>query len=283
MTAPHFLVFVGAGPSLSTELNALRPRFEGITVVAPAMGKHERGMTVVAIQRAVTGLVEQLRAQQAHREPARLSVWSYEPADPVQFSWLWQSFGKSAWIELVPAFLKNKDRQTRLHIQTQLDRLVQLVHLIAHNVYNERKTSPLSLPFRNFRHRLPRELAEYWYRDADATLLKRVIEKNVQRFRQLRIAGGAHRDDRSLLFTAARDGACHGLPHPTGDSDNCYIEGRFRFGAALFPGFHYDVRPEAGLLECTLYDCRGVARDLKPERRGYINIFPNDHMLPERR
>lgn len=62
----------------------------------------------------------------------------------------------------------------------------------------------------------------------------------------------------------------------------CFVEGRFRFGAALFPGFHYDVRDATGLLECTLYDCRGVARDLRPEKRTYINIFPNDHLLPER-
>ena len=69
-----------------------------------------------------------------------------------------------------------------------------------------------------------------------------------------------------------------------GEVDICFVEGRSRFGAVLcFPGFHYDVRPARGLLDCTLYDCRGVARDLGPERREYINIFPNDHLLPERR
>ena len=31
-----------------------------------------------------------------------------------------------------------------------------------------------------------------------------------------------------------------------GEVDICFVEGRFRFGAALFPGFHYDVRPARG-------------------------------------
>jgi hypothetical protein len=90
MSAPHFLVFVGAGPSLSTELNGLKSRFEGITVVAPAVGRCERGLTQVAVQRAVTGLIEALKGGKTHREPARLSVWTYEPADPNQFHQLWR-------------------------------------------------------------------------------------------------------------------------------------------------------------------------------------------------
>jgi hypothetical protein len=84
------------------------------------------------------------------------------------------------------------------------------------------------------------------------------------------------------LFGGALDTECHGQPHPAGELDSCFLEGRFRFGAALFPGFHYDVRYQKGLLDCTLYDCRGNPRDLGPERRSYINIFPNDHLLPLR-
>jgi hypothetical protein len=247
------------------------------------MGKCDRGLTQIAVQRAIAGLIEVLTAQQTHREHARLSVWSYEAARANEFRQLWDMFGKSAWIELVPATLNNKDRPTRMYIQARMDNLVQLIHVIAHDVFNARKTSPLPLPFRNFRNRLMDDLSEYWYRGTDVPRLKRIIEKNAQQFKQLRTAGGTHRDDRALLFSAARDTECHGQPHPMGDRDRCYVEGRFRFGAALFPGFHYDVRYKAGLLDCTLYDCLGEARDCKPERREYINIFPNDHLLPARR
>lgn len=280
MTAPHFLVFVGAGSSLSTELSSLKNRFDGMHVIAPAVTKYERGPTPAAIQRAVAALVGALKTQETHREPARLSVWTYEPSNLSQFDNVWNMFGKSAWVELVPGALADKDRPTRLHIQTRLEQLAQLIHVIAYNVHNARKTSPLPLPFRNFRRKLMRDLSEYWYRDVNGNDLRRLIDRNLQRFRQLRTRDGAHRDDRALLFRPARDTECHGQPHPIGEFDSCYVEGRFRFGAALFPGFHYDVSCDTGLLDCTVYDCRGVARELKSERRTYINIFPNDHLLP---
>ena len=282
MTAAHFLVFVGAGPSLSTELSDLEHRFEGLVVIAPAVEKHARGLTNNAVQRAVAGLIEVLKSQESHREPARLSVWSYEPRDPAQFQPLWNAFGKSAWIELVPVSLVNKDSQTRIHIQGRLQSLAQLIHVVAYHVYNGRRASPLPLPFRNFRNKLIHDFEAYWYRDTNSTSLKRAIDRRAQAFRRLRTAEGAHRDDRALLFAGARDTECHGQPHPVGETDTCFIEGQFRFGAALFPGFHYDVRNEARLLNCTLYDCRGVPRHIGPEKRTYINIFPNDHLLPAR-
>jgi hypothetical protein len=282
MSPPHFLVFVGASPSLSTELTVIRNAFTETAVIAPAVPKGERGLTNIAVQRATQALIGALRAGENYREPARLSVWSYEPEHADQFGWLWNVFGKSAWIELIPADLKDKDRLTRLYIQERMSPLMQLIHVIAHDVYNGRKKSPVTLPFRNFRNKILLELREYWYRGADVVSLKRTLEKMGQRFRQFRDAEGAHRDDRALLFKGARDTECHGQPHPVGDDDICFVEGRFRFGAALFPGFHYDVRPKVGLLECILRDCRDIERDLKPERRAYINIFPNDHLLPSR-
>lgn len=280
MTAPHFIVFVGAGPSLSTELMALKGRFKDAVIVAPAVARNVRGITNVAIERALAGLVAALKSQKTHHEPARLSVWFYEHTNTNQFARLWSVFGKSAWIELVPRTLVDKDRQTRLHLQNRLDTFAQLIHVVAAGVYGGRRTSPLPLPFRNFKNKLVREFESYWYRGRDAASLMQVIEAQVQRFRQLRNADGAYSDDRALSFAGARDTECHGQPHPTGDLDTCFVEGCFRFGAALFPGFHYDVRKTKGLLDCTLYDCRGVARDVGPEKRAYINIFPNDHLLP---
>jgi hypothetical protein len=276
---PHFLVFVGASPSLSTELVSLRSRFIGIEVIAPAAKKSERGLTRSASIEATASLTRALKSRDTQRESARLSVWAYEPTESAQFGFLWETFGKAAWIELLPRTLNNKDRPSRLYIENRIDPLMQLLHLISGVVYGRRKTSPLPLPFRNFRNRITRELREYWYRGADLNTLPRLLEGAKDRLRILR-AGDSHVDDRALLFAPARDNACHGQPHPMGDLDSCFVEGRFRFGAALFPGFHYDVSCRSGNLECTLEDCRGVLRDLRPEKRKYINIFPNDHLLP---
>jgi hypothetical protein len=254
MTAPHFVVFIGASASLSTELAALKGRFEATTIIAPAVGRHDRGLTQAAIYRATEALVRTLKAQPAHHEPARLSVWGYEPTEDNQFQLFWDMFGKSAWIELVPSRLRDKDRPTRSHMQSRMSALVQLLHVVAHNVFNARRNSPLSLPHKNFRNPLLNDFREYWYRGASVTSLRQIIENQTQRFRQLRTGSGVHKDDRALFFSAARDGECHGQPHTMGDFDRCYVEGRFRFGAALYPGFHYDVRKETGLLDCVLYD-----------------------------
>ena len=93
--------------------------------------------------------------------------------------------------------------------------------------------------------------------------------------------GVLHVDDDHLQFRPAKNEACHGVPHPLAETRDCYLRGRFRFGAAIYPGHHYDVSQKNGNLLCTLFDCVGKARDLAPEKRRDINVFPNDHLLLE--
>jgi hypothetical protein len=283
MKPPHFLVFVGAGAPLANELNALNNQLQNTILVAPAVSSSERGLTKAAVARALWALVKEIRNNAHFKEPARLTVWSHEPAKDNQFTELWNVFGRSAWIEFLPEKFSNKDRPSRLYIQQRVPQLLPLIHVIGHSIYNARKTSPLVLPFRNFKSKFLLDLEEFWYRNKDVDALTRSIESNISRFRQHhRGIGGAHCDNRDLLFRGARDEECHGQPHPTGDADKCFVEGRFRFGAALFPGFHFDVTSKAGRLNCTLYDCEDAARDVWSEKRHHINIFPNDHLLPAR-
>ncbi|WP_334518316.1 hypothetical protein [Bradyrhizobium sp. AZCC 2230] len=240
-------------------------------------------MTKAALARALAALVREMKAYSRLVEPARLTVWSYEPNQEVDFKSLWDVFGKAAWIELIPRRLVHKDRPTRLHIQERVPRLLPLIHLIGHSIYNERKTSSLVLPLRNFKSKFLQPLDEFWYRDHDVDALRRSIDASNSRFRQHhRGVGAGHQDSRRLLFKGARDEECHGQAHPIGDAERCFVEGRFRFGAALFPGFHFDVTSNLGTLNCTLYDCQDAPRDMWPERRQYVNIFPNDHILPAR-
>jgi hypothetical protein len=278
------LVFVGASPALSDELDAIRRSFQGLLVVAPAAKKkHQQGPSPVSVQVGLDNLVAVLTSQSSHTPIAKLTVWTYQPIDREHFKSLWDAFGKSAWVELVPADLRHKVRPTRRHIENRLRFVDQALHEISDQIYRRRKVTPLSLPLANFKSGISLDLSEYWYGNATLERLRQLIEKKRNTFRQMHTKSErAHHDDRSLIFAPAQDGACHRLPHPAGAGAKCFVNGRFRFGAALFPGFHYDVRAASGTLNCTLVDCDGNSREMGPERRDYINIFPNDHLHPKR-
>ena len=163
-----------------------------------------------------------------------------------------------------------------------------LLHEVSHSVFEKRRASPLPISLRNFQSEVIQLLSRHWYGQLGLAELKKFIEK-IGKFRQLHTrvrprqdVEYAHVDGRGLYFSPAPPEICHGLVHPMGNTDYCYLSGRFRFGAALFPGFHYDVQSRTGALKVTLYDCSQNSRDMRPENRGHINIFPNDHLLPLR-
>jgi hypothetical protein len=281
MSTSHFLVFVGASPTLSTELQVLKHSFQDMQVIAPAAGKRGHGISDRTVRAALEALALSLGEQQSHSQVAKLTVWAYRSDTLKMIEQLWNSFGRSGWIELVPTNLLDKIRPTRLHIQNRIEVINQLLHEVSHQVYARRKASPFSIPLSNFKSQVALALQDYWYQVDTLEALKSRIEKKNQRFRQFHTSGQAHHDDRSLIFSPALDTECHGMPHPIDDGNKCFVNGRFRFGAALFPGFHYDVRSEKGLLNCTFVDCMGAFRDMRPEKRKHLNIFPNDHLLPK--
>jgi hypothetical protein len=139
------------------------------------------------------------------------------------------------------------------------------------------------IPFRNFRAAICDELQNYWYNGLNIVGLQKEIQRLVSDFRTRHTnKGREHVDNRALIFSPANNSECHGKLHPSGEHEKCFVSGRFRFGAALFPGFHYDVRASNGLLQSVFYDCSGNYRDLRPEKREYINVFPNSYLLPKR-
>jgi hypothetical protein len=279
----HFLTFVGATSSLATELNVLRRRIEDLVIVAPAARKNNRDLTEVSIKQALHHLCEEIRNRASFEERARLSVWAFAPTDAAAFGHLWEYFGQSSWIELIPSDMIGKNVPTRVYIERRIRGVVESLHEVSSEVYRSRKSSPFPIPLKNFKSKTSRELNRHWYHGLTFADLKKEIRRASNIFRQLHTNNAQqHGDDRALLFSPARDTECHGKPHPLGNTHKCFISGRFRFGAAIYPGFHYDVTQAKGLLECVVYDCDGQSRDLRPERRRYINIFPNDHLLPER-
>ncbi len=280
MSINHYIVFVGATPSLSTELLLLRPEFQKTAIIAPAISKRERARPELAVKRALGALVNTMRNED-HTEVARLSVWTYAPSSQSEMEAIWKIFGNSAWVEFIPRSFISKDRLTRQFIADEVRTILSKLHDISVDVYVKRNKSPLPLPFRNFRSSTIEDLSKHWYNQRNVEELRRDLRQLRERFRQQHTKiGQQHWDDRDLCFSAAALEACHGQPHPIGPDDVCYVNGRFRFGAALFPGFHYDVRSRGGNLLVTLYDCAGTERPMTSEKRAYINIFPNDHMLP---
>jgi hypothetical protein len=277
----HIAIFVGAGPSLSTQFVKLAKSFSKTVTLAPTPPKGERGTTKVSIDLAIDAVWSELKESERHDTFMSLSVWAVEPAESNLLDYLLREFGMAGWIELLPMELASKDGPTLQVIRKRMATLPSLMAPVSAEVYARRRTSPLPLPFQNFRCRNLMELNGLWYRGLDTSKLEAKISTVSHKFKQSHTrSDGAHHDDRKLAFAPAKNNECHGRAHPTGSTKTCFINGRFRFGSALYPGFHYDVRAERGTLACILYDCEGRSRDLRSENREYINIFPNSVLLP---
>jgi len=141
MSTPHYIVFIGASPSLSTTLAVLVRRDEGVRLVAPAAKHSQRGITLQSISTAVDKLVAVMRADPIGNEVARLSLWAYAPSEFASFEAIWTAFGRAAWIEYIPANLKDKDEATRIYIEERIKLIKPLLHEVSHGVFKLRQSS----------------------------------------------------------------------------------------------------------------------------------------------
>ena len=289
MSTLHYVAFVAPTRSLSDELKLISKSYGFIRIIAPVTSKDSIGLTYRALIRVTEELREQLERDGNPRLPARLSVWAYEPTYPNQFELLWDLFGRPGWVEFIPKNYRNQDRKTRIHIEEKLAQVQHNLHIISYELNSRRRTSSIPLPFRNFRSGVLDAYAPHWYLQLSKDEISRFVLSTNEQFRQAHTRkdpddgghGVFHVDDNDLRFRPAKNEACHGFPHPVAETIACYLKGRFRFGAAIYPGHHYDVTPKNGNLSGTLFDCIGNARNMRSEKRPYINVFPNDHLLPE--
>lgn len=284
MTVKHYIVFIGATAPLATELAVMKTRIANARIVAPAVKRNDAGATRAAINLALKNLFEQLACEEGHTELARLSLWMYEPTSAVQFKDVWSAFGHSAWVEIVPRSLLHKVKPTREFIQERINVIRPLLHEVAGAAYSNRKSSPLPLPLRNFDSAITRDLKQYWYNDLGQNELSKKIRAFKNRFLQTRDrALHGFKDHKSLIFKPAKNTECHGIPHPVGADHKSFACGRFRYGVALYPGFHYDVSAEkSATIQCELKTSSGETRSIRSEKRKHINISPNDHLRPEK-
>lgn len=278
----HYLLFVGAPRAIGEKLLEIQKRRNEISLIAPTAPQGHHGLTPTSLGIALRALVHKLAASGDHSEAARFSVWTYDNAREEIEAQLDSQLGEAAWIEMVPYKHLSNPVGTFLHVEKRLNEILPLIHQVSNEVFNQRRRSALPIPTKNFRSKLL-PLEKRWYKDQSFEELKKSIQKLDNRFRQAHWQkSGAHFSDSKLLFQPAGTELCHGMPHPTGASPECFIKGKFRFGASLYPGFHYDVRSPDGTLDCMLTDCHGEVRNLKPENREYINIFPNDYLSPKK-
>ena len=282
MTIEHYIVFIGAGGALSDELTQLEGRISRSCVIAPAVKKKNIGLTDAAIKSAAHKLHEKLSSDGEPAQIARLYLWMYRPTAAVEFVRVWRAFGHASWVEAIPTSYVNRLRPTREYLENRTREIRRLLHTISHATYAQRKTSPLSLPLRNFSSGITKDLKGYWYNELGEDQLSRRIRRFRNRYSQMRNAGQrGYRDEKSLIFKPAEDAECHGKPHPIGSEVKTFFCGRFRYGVSLFPGFHFDVSAERSpTIQCDLWTPSGNARPVR--NRRYVNIFPNDYILPEK-
>ena len=282
MTVEHYIVFIGAGGALADELSQLEDRISNSCVIAPAVKKKNIGITDVAIELAAHKLHQKLSSDGDPAQVARLYLWMYRPTSAVERARVWRAFGHASWVEVIPVSYLNKVRRTREYVEIRTREIRRLLHTISHATYAQRKSSPFSLPLRNFTSGVTKDLRGYWYNDLGEDQLSRTVRRFKNRYSQMRNADKqGYRDDKALIFKPAEDTECHGKPHPIGSEVKTFFCGRFRYGVSLFPGFHFDVSAEKSpTIQCDLWTPSGNVRSVS--NRRYVNIFPNDYILPEK-
>ncbi len=283
MTVEHYIAFIGAGQQLSDKLKATLTRsVSNCWVVAPAMRRGYLGNTEPAVLLTAQQLHRRLASDRFPSPTARLYLFLYEPTETHQLDLIWNTFGHASWIEQIPLSFKDKITPTVSHIEQQIGRIQSLLHKISEATCSQRKSCPLALPLRNFGSRITNRLKTHWYNGLDEDQLTDVIRSLKAQYNQVRVRDkGGFKDNKNLVFKPANDNECHGIPHPLGNTHKAFLCGRFRFGVSLYPGFHFDVSSEkTETIQCNLVTEIGCVRMVGSEHRRYINIFPNDYLLP---
>ena len=280
----HFFVFIGANSAISLELKMLERGRDGVIVIAPAMKKSEVGLCKASIDKAFVALLETVQSAKVIDEKCRLSVCSFPTDSFEKLTYLWKNFGGASWINFVPFTNIHKPTKLRDDVESVLIENRLMLHKISGAVYSNRRKSPFCLPLKNFISDEANMLKAHWYWGLSGEELEEKIKLTMHKHRsRLCEDGVSFSDNRELVFSPAKDTECHGQVHPTGTNQKTYLRGKFRLGVSLYPGFHYDVKDGKGRnLQASLIDSDSGVRDLRSEKKSYINIFPNDVLLPKK-
>ena len=282
MATEHYIVFIGAGGPLADELLKLEGRISNSRVIAPAVKRGKVGLTDTAVELTSSQLHEELSRETDSSQVARLYLWMFQPESGTQFDRVWRAFGHASWVETIPRSLFHNAVGTRERLEGRTKEIRRLLHDVSRFTYGQRKTTPFSLPLRNFTSGITGELKKYWYNGLTADQLSERMRKLKARYSQLRITSErAYKDEKGLVFKPAEDTELHGRARPAGSIHRTFFCGRFRFGVSLFPGFHFDVTSaNSSTIQRELRTPTGSRRSARDMR--HVNIFPNDYILPEK-
>jgi hypothetical protein len=302
----HIVVLAGSTSSVRTELASHLPR-KHAQLVAPLANA---GLLAADAAYRSTIMREAALALQMLSQrglDARISFWYYEsmieaPNDDTMPLFFPAGFGIS-----IPDSLYGQPDKTRDYILARLEAVGRYIYFTEAEILRKPNSSPFLLPVRNFRSKLLCSILNSYramveakvtlavepgrslYQGEEQKELQLWLKRRRQSFEQSHpwrsredSANGQRcfHDDRKYAFEPAQPSEQHG--HSVNDDyDVCYINGRFRFGAAISPKFHYDVYPSTGSVQGVFFHCNGTSEELPNRRYRYLNIYPNDHFVPK--
>jgi hypothetical protein len=278
-----YTIFIGASALISDELHKINKGRQDVKVISPAMKGNNTGLNSESIRFAFESFVKIMQNEEISQEKSRFLVLSFPSSNPDIVNNLLSTFGAAAWIEFISNDNCHKITKLRTEVEVTIEKLRPRLHVISHEVYGRRKSSPFCLPLKNFVSLISFELKRRWYHCSDVEFSQRIYKFRRDFHLLQHNDSKSFVDDRGLIFSPAADTVCHGIAHPTGRTHKTFIRGKFRFGVSLFPGFHYEVSDKKGRnLRIILKDSESGERQMRSERRKYINIHPNDVLLPQK-
>ena len=80
----------------------------------------------------------------------------------------------------------HKVKATKDYLQNRINKIRPLLHEISNATYAQRKSSPLSLPLRNFSSEITKDLKTYWYNDLNRIQISKEIKRFGSRYSQIK-------------------------------------------------------------------------------------------------
>ncbi len=288
-TPIHIAVMAGARQKVVTTVaQALRPR--GILLVAPVPEQNGDGVSERYKRTLIDHTAATVREWQAKSRVVTLSFWHYdfgEGAD--QNRDLRRLFFPFACQVGIPRTYYNHPIHTANFIIDSVENIEKFLAAITKEVTSRRNTSPVVLPIENFRSKILPRFADDIYFRAFIVDIETWLKSRKKYFREQhsrRPSSGSNKpcfhDDRHYAFQPNQEANGHGRKWPSSDQ-RCYLKGWLRFGATLVGGFHYDVQPTRGNVAGNFFHCDGRVEDFTGKGFTYVNIYPNDHIIPKKR
>jgi hypothetical protein len=155
----------------------------------------------------------------------------------------------------------------------------EIVPIIKREVQSDASSTPLLLPFRNFKSDALSPLLRSIASEIVGTMDRRAAVKTLTApFKRKYFGDRAYRDDRGIWFRSPGN-ARHAFARPdTGNTHrySCLLAGRERLGAPYDRAFHYDCVKGDTALTGRFTNCHDISAGYAGS--PHLNIAPNDYV-----